>query len=632
MALRALTPALILPLLASAVQVLGPRPASGQPASPRTVLVLHWSTEDFPTNPIVTEAIRESFASAGLPVDLNTEYLESDRFPATASNALREYIRRKYQGRRIELVIAIAEPALNFALDARPELFQEAPIVYSGVSGRSGGIRSEHGGLAGVVSGAAYAATAELALKMHPGTTRMVVIAYAPNSPLEESARSALESVAQRVKISYITETAIPELLAAVRTVPRDSLILYVRHSQDEPGKVLNPAEVASLVARASPVPVYGIADQYIGFGVIGGVLTETHAVGKHVADIARRILDGTRPETIPIEELPRATVFDARELGRWGLSERSLPAGSIVRFRTPSVWEQHRTAIVATIAVILLQSMLIAGLVFEHRRRRKAEMESRRNLAAMAHLDRRAAMGELATSLAHELNQPLNAILQNAGVAEMLLRSNAVPAALREMPDIIGDIRKDDMRASEMIRRMRGLLQKHELESHPVDLNEVAQETVAIVRPDARSREIQLEMELADDVHTILGDRVHLQQVLLNLLMNAIDAVADMPVARRRVRVWTRQTDVEARLAVADAGTGIPADRISDVFEPFYTTKTEGSGMGMGLAIARSIVEAHAGRMAAENNAGGGATVWFSVPISRAPQPPVHGPASPSH
>jgi C4-dicarboxylate-specific signal transduction histidine kinase len=239
-----------------------------------------------------------------------------------------------------------------------------------------------------------------------------------------------------------------------------------------------------------------------------------------------------------------------------------------------------------------------------------------------MAHLDRRAAMGELATSLAHELNQPLNAILQNAGVAKMLLSANTVPPALGEMADIINDIRKDDIRAGEVIRRMRGLLQKHELESHPVNLNEVAQETVAIIRPDATSREVQLEMELADGLRPIMGDRVHLQQVLLNLLMNAIDAVAAMPTERRRVRVCTTQSNGEVRLAVADSGMGIRPDRISEIFEPFYTTKTEGSGMGMGLAIARNIVEAHSGRMAAENNSAGGATVWFSVPIPRTSSP----------
>jgi signal transduction histidine kinase len=213
-----------------------------------------------------------------------------------------------------------------------------------------------------------------------------------------------------------------------------------------------------------------------------------------------------------------------------------------------------------------------------------------------------------------------LNAILQNAGVAQMLLTSNSVPPALGEITEIISDIRKDDLRASEVIRRMRGLLQKHDLEARVVDLNEVAQDTIAIVQPDARSRQIDVELELSQYVGPILGDRVHLQQVLLNLLMNAMDAVAGEPPGRRRVLVSTTQLDGEVRLAVSDTGIGIPADGIRQIFEPFYTTKSAGSGMGMGLAIARSIVEAHAGRMAAESNPGGGTTVWFSLPVSSTP------------
>jgi signal transduction histidine kinase len=621
MTLRTLAP-WFAAVLVAIVSVLGPCAASGQPAPFPTVLVLHWSSEDFPSSPVVNAAIRESFASGGTVVDLSAEYLESDRFPeSVASMALSDYIRQKYRDRRIEVVIAISEPALNFALNIRPELFPGVPIVYSGVTELSGNIRHENGGLAGVFSGAAYAATAELALTLHPGATQMVVIAYSPNSRLEESARSALASVAQRVKMSYLTETSVPALIEAVRAVPRDSVLLFVRHSQDDPGKALTPTEVALLVSEAAPVPVYGIADSYIGVGVVGGVVTETHAVGTRVANIARRILDGTRPEAVPLEQLPLAPVFDARQLRRWGLSERSLPVGNVVRFRTPSAWEQYRTAIVSTIGVVLLQSILIAGLVFERRRRRQAEMESRRNLVAMAHMDRRAAMGELSAALAHELNQPLNAILQNAGVAKMLLTSNTGPRALEEIRDIISDIRNDDMRAAEIIRRMRGLLQKHDLEALPVDLNDVARETMAIVRPDAQSRGIQLQIDVADDVRPIQGDRIHLQQVLLNLLMNAVDAVATMPAERRRVRVSTRQNDGEVRVAVTDTGVGIPADRISKIFEPFYTTKTGGTGMGMGLAIAHSIIAAHGGHIAAENNPGGGATVWFDVP--RSPHPP---------
>jgi signal transduction histidine kinase len=383
----------------------------------------------------------------------------------------------------------------------------------------------------------------------------------------------------------------------------------------DASGHALAPRRACELIASNGRVPAFSLGAHDLGCGVVGGLMRDWTIVGRLMGEeaLARLSEPSTEIVTVPIAKYA-TLAFDDRQLARWGIPERRLPAGAVVRFREPNLWRDRRGLVMATIGVTVFQSLLIAGLVLERRRRRRAEVDSRRNLSALAHLDRRAAMGELATSLAHELNQPLNAILQNAGVAQMMLASAAVPPALAEIPDIISDIRKDDVRASEMIRRMRGLLQKHELDARPVDLNEVAEETLAIVRPDARAREVELEMNLADPLAPVLGDRVHLQQVLLNLLMNALAAVSTTPRERRRVRVSTSQFNGDVRLAVSDTGTGIPLDRLRQIFEPFYTTKSEG-GMGMGLAIARGIVEAHGGRIEAENNAGGGATVWFSVP-----------------
>src|SRR5262245_4989315 len=591
---------------------------SAPTTSPLTVLTVYWSSESFPGTQALDAIIQEGLRSRSDRIDYFAEYLESDRFPDDdATLAFRDYIRRKYRGRRIDVVIAVTDVALQFALSYRAELFPDAPIVFVAVAAPDASTRNAGPGVTGILSGPGFGETLLLALKIHPATRRVFYVAGASDPALRESMREQLHAVAGQVELTDITVTSLTRLVAAVKAVPPGSLILYVRYSQDDAGNVRFPSEIAPLVAQASTVPVYGVSESYLGSGVVGGVVTSLRALGTRIAEITNRILDGTRPQQIPVEHVPLVATFDWRQLRRWGISEGSLPPHSIVLFRDVSVWELYRVPIVVTVAILVLQSALIAGLVLEHRRRRRAEMDSRRNLAAMAHMDRRAAMGELATSLAHELNQPLNAILQNAGVAQMLMTSRTVPPELGEMTDIISDIRKDDLRASEVIRRMRGLLQKRELESHPVDLNEVVHETIAIVRPDGRARGIELDTDLADGAGPVLGDRIHLQQVLLNLLINAMDAVAGGPADRRRVRVETKRTNGEVRLAVEDTGRGIPGDRLTEVFEPFYTTKREGSGMGMGLAIARSNVEAHGGRMEAENNAHGGATVWFSVPIS---------------
>jgi signal transduction histidine kinase len=269
---------------------------------------------------------------------------------------------------------------------------------------------------------------------------------------------------------------------------------------------------------------------------------------------------------------------------------------------------------ILAVLGVVAVQTCLIAGLIVEHRRRRRAEIEGRQHLAAMAHLDRLAVMGELTASVAHELNQPLGAILQNAEAAKTLLdRQDPKVDTLKE---IVEDIRNDDKRAREVIRRLRTLLRKHELETEPLDVNELARDTVALAAFDAGSKGVRLTVDVPSTPSIVAGDRVHLQQALLNLVLNGMEAMADVPEERRRLTVRATPNHQWIDVAVIDSGPGISQNPPSKIFEPFVTSK--GDGMGMGLSIARSIVEAHGGRIDARTNDAGGATVHFTLPLQR--------------
>lgn len=230
-----------------------------------------------------------------------------------------------------------------------------------------------------------------------------------------------------------------------------------------------------------------------------------------------------------------------------------------------------------------------------------------------LAHAGRLAVLGELTGSIAHEINQPLGAILSNAEAAEMLLDADVPP--LGEVRNILADIRKDDLRASEIIRRVRALLRKRELAIVPCDLHEVSDEVVRLLAADARRRKVALEMDFASGTSEIRGDRVHLQQVLLNLILNGMEAMIDTPENARRVVVRIQPNgDQTLLVSVADAGHGIAAEKLPSVFDSFFTTKEH--GMGLGLAIARSIVEVHGGRIWASNNPGGGATFSFTLPV----------------
>jgi two-component system, LuxR family, sensor kinase FixL len=253
-----------------------------------------------------------------------------------------------------------------------------------------------------------------------------------------------------------------------------------------------------------------------------------------------------------------------------------------------------------------------ILGASTDITERKKAEAELQHNRQELAHVTRLSTMGELAASLAHELNQPLTAILSNAQAAQRFLATE--PPDLEEVREILKDIVQDDSRASEVIRRMRALVKKEEVAFVPLDLAEVIRDVVLLVRGDAILLNVDLDLELPN-LPTVQGDRVQLQQVVLNLLLNAFDAMKDCPVNERRVVLQAEQDGgCMAKVAVRDRGPGLRGDKLDKIFQPFYTTKRD--GLGMGLSISRSIIEAHSGRLWAENNPDRGATFYFTLPV----------------
>ena len=252
-------------------------------------------------------------------------------------------------------------------------------------------------------------------------------------------------------------------------------------------------------------------------------------------------------------------------------------------------------------------------GVSVDVTERKRSEGELRRLQLELAHVTRLSSMGQLASSLAHELNQPLGAILRNAEAAELMLQADSPD--IEEVRAILGDICRDDRRAGAVIDRMRTMLKGRELQGVPLDVNALVSEVAALVRQDAEAHKTQLTLALTP-VPSVWADRVQLQQVVLNLLLNAMEAMNDTLPASRLVVVGTRRVGETVEVTVRDKGGGIPADKLTQIFEPFITFKP--NGLGMGLAISRSIVEAHGGRLWAENNSDGGATFHFTLPIPR--------------
>jgi PAS domain S-box-containing protein len=296
-----------------------------------------------------------------------------------------------------------------------------------------------------------------------------------------------------------------------------------------------------------------------------------------------------------------------------------TMVAGKAHRESTEVFWRKDGTSFpveYASTPIYEKGRLLGAVITFEDiTARSRTEAELLRQRTELARAGRISLLGQLASALAHELSQPLGAILRNAEAAEIMLQASSPD--FEELRAIVADILRDDQRAGQVIDRLRSLLKGRSLETTPLELPGVISEVFSLVRADAAARHVKLESSAAPNLPKVQGDRIHLQQVLLNLLINAMDAVDGCAPDRLSIQVSVRQTDpttVEVR--VADHGPGIPVESLARLFEPFFTTKAK--GMGMGLAVSKTIIEAHKGKLWAENLAEGGACFCFTLPVAR--------------
>jgi len=551
------------------------------------------------------------------PVETYAENLDILRFPTERFQRIfTEYLTEKYAEQPPDLIILVFVGNLGIAGQLLQQLFPGTPVIVAGFTEEEVPLDQFGSLVSGIAQRVDPRATLELILRLQPETRRIVVIggtAEVDRSVLNR-VKDAARSFAGRVEFDFWGNRSMAELRQAVAALPPQTAILFSRMFSDGAGQAVISTQAGQSIAQWANVPVYVMTDLALGTGAVGGSVGSIEAFGKRAGELARLILTGTAPASLPFEiRTDSVPMFDWRALKRWGISESRLPPNSIVRFRRLSVWEQYRWYMLGALFIFALQGAMIGSLLLQRTRRRRAELELQRNREELAHVARLSTAGELTASVAHELNQPLGAILSNAEAAEMFLKAD--PPALDEVRDILADIRKDDQRASEVIRRMRGLLRKHELAPQAIEINEAVEEVLRLLSIDAPARKVAIKFEGAAGLPRVWCDPVHFQQVVLNLVLNGMEAMAGIPEGKRQVVLRTGPGDNgTVKVAVADSGPGIPVDRLPRLFEPFFTTKKE--GMGMGLSIARTIVEAHHGKIWVENNSETGATFCFTVPV----------------
>lgn len=596
-----------------------PFATSVQSAESKRVVILHSFGRDFrPWGEYARKIRGELDRLSTWQLDIQDHSLVSARFsnddPEAAFIA---YLNSLNEQHEPDLIISIGAPAADFLQRNRSRLFPATPAILTAVEQRRvvGADLSDNDTVVAVAHD--FPRSFDAILGVLPNTKRILVVNGA--SPNERFWLGEIQKDAKRLanKVEFIWpgEMSFDKIMEKSAALPPDSAIFWHLMNVDATGVAYEGDSALKKLYAVANAPIFSYDDGFFGQEIVGGPLYSVADISRLTATIAIRILGGEKPKDLrPAPVRYAAPKFDWRQMQRWGISESNLPSGSEVLFREPTLWEKYSWQLSLIFVVILIQGGLIGRLLHERHRRRVAEVESRQRLAELAHLNRHSTVGELTASIAHELNQPLGSILTNAETAELMLASSSPD--IDELREIVVDIKRDDQRASEVIRRLRSVLKKTPFDMKRIDLNETVRQVIGFVTVTARGRDIALKCETTSIDLIVEGDAVQLQQVVLNLIVNAIEAISEADAKEREVSVTTNLSGTTAEIRIFDTGSGIAEGNIQNVFDPFFTTKPQ--GMGIGLAIVRTIIEAHHGQISAANLSSGGALFTIKLPIVR--------------
>jgi PAS domain S-box-containing protein len=709
------------------------------------ILMLHAFNYSFPATSVIAEAARKRLVEHSKSVEIDAEFLDLGRNTDEA-HALRmaTYIRDKYGKAPPNLVITLGSNALPFVVKYR-DMLPGVPVLFASISPQTYAALRPAPDITGIITAFDLSKTLSLAERLQPEARRLFVIAGSGETDRrwQPLARKMIEERGGKFETTFLFELPYSELVAELSKVPRDAIVILLTVFADPEGRTFVPAQVAADLSALSPAPVYGPYDTFIGGGAVGGFVETFESIGVAAAEMAIEIMEGADPATLAPRTNPAQHYrVDYRAMQRWNLKEKDLPPDAVVLFKTPTIWDEYRGAVLAALFVLGLQTIVLSALLIQRRRRRRAEdllkeSEERMTFAAAAaniglwqfdgntnelwvtepgralfglpsdarltreaflaavhpddrktanrslrksfgterstasdvrivlpggetrwirmrarsyteskgeakqlggifvditdqksaeaetalqrveieHLMRVSVLGELSGSIAHEVNQPLTAILSNAQAALHLLGQNSPDLA--EIRDALEDIVHEDNRAGEVIHRLRSLLRKGERKVESVNVNDLVRSTVRLLYSELIGRDISLRLDLDHGPSLTRGDSVQLQQVLLNLVMNAMDAMASTPMAQRSILISTRVAKTGTiDVLVKDRGHGIHPKVNGRLFEPFYTTKDQ--GLGLGLTLCSTIIKAHQGKLTLVNGEGGGAIAGFSLPVQQ--------------
>jgi signal transduction histidine kinase len=605
---------------------------------PYRVLLLHSYGTSLPITADWYEGIVRGFSSAhDVEVAIDTEAPDLARFGNMDAasyadrkqlNWLLDFYRKNYQGRKPHLIMSTDVPALRFLLVHGEELFPGVPIVFVDADRDFVAAQKLPPNVTGVTGFLDITGTLELIQHVHPDTQRVAVIVGSSPSgkAMERVAQQAFESFAGRLEFVWLRGMPVDELIKAVNTLPEKTVALYLVQFEDRAGHQYVPRAILQTFSVAAKVPVYGLWDTLLQHGIVGGRLATVEEDGYRAAKLAVRVLRGEAPADLPVvDRLSNPPIFDGVELARWSIKQKRLPADSQIRNHPASTWDEHRTEILVTVAVITVQTLMIAALMLsrrrlryaqdalhdENNRRREAEMIAARMRGRLARFSKERSLGTLATTLAHEINQPLIAIQNYAQAARRRLQTNVEAAP--KFAELVAKIEGQAERAGAITQHVRALVNHDEPDLRPLTLGPILQDVIRMMETESDARECRIAFEPGDDLPPVLADALQIQLVLVNLLQNALYSVCDSEGGDRLISVDARPLDDgEVQVSVTDRGEGILRERVKDLFEPLYSDRR--AGMGMGLTICRDIIDNHGGRIWYDPNPEVGAIFRFTL------------------
>ncbi|KYH01753.1 sensor histidine kinase [Bradyrhizobium sp. DOA1] len=551
------------------------------------------------------------------PTVIYGESLDLARFPGPDyEESLVGHLKSKYAQRQIDVIVSIGVASAKFLQTRKQEIWPTAPVVYGFVPDLPETRALFLPDTTAIFARVRPTHLLTAARAIVPDLTHVVLVGGAWKNPLVYGQwKQDFAAAMPGLEVTDLSDAPLREVRKQVASLPARSAILTSAMYSDGEGTYYSPAAALARVAESANRPIVITSDTFLGRSGVGGFLLLPDSIGREAGEVAMRVLDGEAPSSIPPFNGDNVKpIFDWRQLKRWNVDEANLPAGSQVRFRELSFWERYYWHTTIAGSVMLVQALMIATLLRERRLRFLAQVEAGQRMSELAHMNRRATAGQMSASIAHELSQPLAAIMINAEAGAQALQHPSPD--LGELRDILDHIRRDDQRASEVINWLRSFLKKERTEPRELDFNVTVREVFQFLSVQAVARKVELATEASSSDIRVKGDKVQLQQAILNLVANGMDAVAHLPPDRRRVLGRTSLVEGNrAHLSIADAGDGILAEKTTEIFKPFFTTKAQ--GMGIGLSIARTIIETHGGRIWAENVPSGGAVFHVSLPLA---------------